>query len=64
MTTEQYVSFPIELHFETERAYLISNTGLERDARWVPKSQCFLVTEGKTLHASIPEWMAIDKGFV
>jgi len=63
-TDKNYVELDVELIAETERAIKVSDGTTEE---WIPKSQ--LEDEYETLQNGliriiIPEWLAIDKGFV
>ena len=55
----EIVEIAVIVHHETAKAWLMSVTGDEDDAKWVPKSMSEL--DGNTL--SIPRWMAEEKGF-
>lgn len=51
---------------ETQKAVLVSDTGESKDAVWVPKSQIEIEEtdrEGAVV-ITLPEWLAIEKGFV
>lgn len=53
------VEVAVQVHHETSKAWLVSETGSEPDAVWVPKSQC-------ELHNGVlelPQWLAEEKGF-
>lgn len=59
------VDIPGFLHAETLKAVLVSDTGQESRAKWLPKSQCELVHErGNAVIVTMPEWLAIDKGLI
>lgn len=48
---------------ETERAYLL-DTG-DEEKHWVPKSMCELERgEGRSVVATMPEWIAKEKGLI
>lgn len=56
----------VQLHAETERAFLVSLDGDKARAVWVPKSQCEISdpphpSPGEKL-LTLPEWLAFDKG--
>lgn len=54
-----------EIIYETDAAYLISDDG--NNQTWIPKSQIKTDQSGKkgdTIIFTMPEWLAIDKGFV
>jgi len=48
-----------EVHNETEKAFLFFDGDKKA---WVPKSKCDWDADSKTMQ--MPEWLAIDKGFV
>lgn len=50
----------VHLHTETEKAWLVSDTGVRADAVWVPKSQAELEDGVLTL----PEWLAKEKDLI
>ena len=66
----------LALHHETDKAVLVSETGDEKKAKWLPKSKVEVETTGKFVQATVgarkfavvivtlPEWLAIDKGLV
>jgi hypothetical protein len=49
------------LHYETDKALLLSETGEKKDAVWVPKSQVENYGDGTY---GMKESLAIEKGFV
>lgn len=54
----------LHCHHETDAAWLLSDTGLRDDAKWLPKSQG---ERGAGRYANIwtmPEWIAVDRGWV
>ena len=60
------IDITCKIHAETRIAFLVSDTGEERDAVWLPKSQ---VEYGKNTRTglavvSMPEWLARDKGLI
>lgn len=64
--SDKLVDVEVVLHHETDKAYRVSTTGDDADAKWVPKSQCELE---KTKHHSTyiltcSERTAIDKELV
>lgn len=54
------VDLEVFLHHQTKHAYLVSTSGLEHEAVWIPKSQCELDKDVLTL----PEWLATQRGLV
>lgn len=55
------------VHAETPRAWRVSEDGdNERNGQWIPKSQIEHVVETEQQDISVftlPEWLAIEKGF-
>jgi hypothetical protein len=51
--------FELIVHAETDKAYLLSDTGDDEDAKWFPKSQ--IERDGDTNNFTMPEWLAIEK---
>ena len=61
------IEIAVEIHYITDRAYLVSDTGDEDDAVWIPKSQVEPMTPpeiGEEVIFEIPEWLAEDKGLI
>lgn len=59
------IDIDVHVHVKTERAVLISETGDRDAAEWVPLSQVEVeMTSGHTARVTMPEWLAIEKGFV
>ena len=60
------VDIMVSKHAETDKAVLVSDTGRGDEAKWIPKSQIEIEpAEQKGLFVvTMPEWLAIDKGFV
>ena len=61
------VEITLEIHHETERSYLVSETGNKDNAVWVPKSQIEVsdpVEVGETVEITMPEWLAKERGFI
>lgn len=54
------IDVAVQVHAETEKAWLVSDTGERKDAVWIPKSQAEL-DEGVL---TLPEWLATEKKFV
>lgn len=48
-----------EIRGETEKAYRLFDG---QKTEWVPKSQCEWDEKDKTMQ--MPEWLAMDKGFI
>jgi hypothetical protein len=53
-------------HVETERAIRFSETGDDKDAVWLPKSQIEIEPGNKPGHTTVtmPEWLAKEKGLI
>lgn len=68
MSRYDTVELKVFIHHETDAAYLVSETGDKDDAVWLPKSQLqgepVCVEKGSIADLEIPEWLAIEKGFV
>lgn len=64
--SKELIDIVVQLHHETERAVLVSDTGVRDDAVWLPKSQIEYVAGPKpgTIEVTCPEWLAIDKGLI
>lgn len=65
----------VELHAETDKARLVSDTGDKRDAKWVAKSQTESWERAKSQSPeqkrrnliyviSVPEWIAYQNGWI
>ena len=53
------------LHAETSKAILFSELNAEKDAVWLPKSQCEFVRErGNCVTVTMPEWLAKTKELI
>jgi len=54
------------LYHQTAKAFLFSDTAYEDDAVWIPKSMIEMEYDGsKNFYTiTLPEQLAIDKGFV
>lgn len=59
------VDITVMRHAETEKAIMISDDGDRKNAKWVPK-QHLEIDEGQAGHVivTMPEWLALDKGFI
>lgn len=60
------VDILVSMHAETPKAVLVSDTGENDDAVWLPKSQIEFVpaTKKGQFIVTMPEWLAKDKGLV
>ncbi len=54
------------LHGETDKAFYVSDTGERQQAVWVPTSQLegYEYKSGSKIELSMPEWLALEKGFI
>ena len=52
------------LHHSTSKAILVSRTGNEKDARWLPKSQIRYRLKGCAYLVELPRCLARKKGFI
>lgn len=59
MANNEIIEIAAELIHETDMAFLISDDGANEI--WVPKSQ---VVDNEDGTFSMPEWLALDKGFI
>lgn len=72
MSSDQLVELALTLHTETDKAYLVSDTGIHADAKWVPKSRVSIIERkqmtgtitGIAIEVEMPEWLAADKRFI
>lgn len=59
------IDLDVQIHAETERAVLVSDTGDRDDAVWLPLSQIEVNTRrGSVLEITCPMWLAKDKGLI
>lgn len=59
------VDLTLALHVMTDKAVRVSETGDDAKAVWLPLSQVeVLKRPGGIAEVSMPEWLAIEKGFV
>ena len=54
----------VTLHKETPKAWLVSKTGRDQDAAWVPKSLASIVVIGMRASLTLPRNLAQAKGLV
>jgi len=56
----------VMLHHETDKAWLVSDTGDREDGVWIAKSQAQLEPDyaGQCFVLTLPEWLATEKGLV
>lgn len=59
------IDLSMQIHAETERAILVSDTGDRDDAVWLPLSQIEVnERHGSVLEITCPTWLAKDKGLI
>jgi len=58
------IDVAVQLHHETEKAWLVSDDGDKKNAVWIAKSQAELEPKGKVHILTLPEWIATEKGLV
>ena len=59
------VDITVHIHHETEKAWLVSDTGDRDDAVWLPKSVVEVQDkDGFIAEISLPEDMAQEKGLI
>jgi len=70
MTSRQpdRLELALAVHAETDAALLVSETGERGNAVWLPKSQietssARIVDGLRVADVTLPEWLAIEKGF-
>jgi hypothetical protein len=57
--------FELQLHWETDKALLVSDTGIKEQAVWLPKSKIeFEMTDAGRVQVQCPEWLAIERGLL
>lgn len=66
MGRSDLIDLTLQVHHETEKAFLVSDDGDRKRAQWLAKSQC---ERGEpkgsgVFEFSMPEWLATEKGFV
>jgi len=55
----------VELHHETDAAYRVSTNGEDKNAIWIPKSQCEMERQRNgAFILTCTERVAIDKGLI
>ncbi len=59
------IDLEVYVHFETEKAYLVSDDGERDNAIWFPKSQCELEYVKKPYATlTCEEWLAQEKELI
>lgn len=66
MAKSDLVDLEVHLHHQTDKAWKVSLDGDDKNAKWVPKSQCQMEDsdDGGSKKLSLPEWLAQDKGLI
>ena len=62
--SDDLVTLFLFLHRETESAILFSDTGDDKDAAWLPRSQITVEECKGAWEVTAPEWLLKDKGFI
>lgn len=62
----EILDLTMHIHHETDAAIRASDTGEDKDAVWLPKSQIEIERKGSgpTAVITLPEWLAMDKGLI
>ena len=61
------IDLTLQVHAKTERAVFLSETGVAKDAKWVPLSQIEMEPHGASktvVVVTMPKWLAVDRKFV
>lgn len=64
MSKSDLIDVAVQLHHETEKAWLVSDDGDKARAIWIPKSQAELEAKGAAHILTLPEWLATDKRLI
>jgi hypothetical protein len=69
MADDETAELTLKQHHSTDKAYLLSDSGDEKDAKWVPKSQVVGEPEVKNAKKGVFEftiktWIAKKNGWV
>lgn len=69
--SRERVEIAVIVVHETAKAYLVTEADDDKQEYWLPKSQCEIVDwtnkhtkRGRVATASIPEWLAEEKGLL
>lgn len=64
--TTEHVEVEVKIHFETEKALLVSGDGEKDHAVWIAKSLIEVIDEGEKAYAilTIPQYLAEEKELV
>jgi hypothetical protein len=57
------VDIAVQLHHETDKAWLVSDDGVRAHAKWIPKSLAQIEVRGKVVILTLSERLATEKGF-
>lgn len=58
------IELDLQVHHRTDRGILVSDTGDKEDAEWLPLAHVEVeMRNGGTARVTMPEWLAIDRGF-
>lgn len=58
------IDLTVEIHHQTDKAWLLSDDGNRENAVWIPKSQAEIEYNGRTHILTCHEWLALDKGLI
>lgn len=69
MSEIERIELELFQHVETNKAYMVSETGSKKDGIWLPKSQVEVEQLDPTgnpdlILVTIPEWLAKEKGLI
>jgi hypothetical protein len=59
------IDMTMHLHAQTEKAVLVSDDGLRKNAVWLAKQHIEVEPHsGALVIVTLPEWLALDKGLI
>ena len=58
------IDITLHLHLDRDLSWLVSDTGDLADAKWLPKSQAQRGEGRDEFVWTMPEWIAVDRGWV
>ena len=58
------IDIEVCIHYETDKAILVSIDGEKENSKWLPKSQIEIHKEGNKTEITLPEWLAKDRGLI
>lgn len=65
MSKSDLIDVTVQLHMITERAVRVSDDGEDKNAVWLPLSQCEILKRPNGIAiVTLPEWLALDKGLI